>query len=100
MPQANCGAQPACCPQAAPCCPPQQVVYAEPSCGYVDTSCCEGPMLGTAAYGCDDGCSSCGGGGCESGCCDGGGVSGQVIEGGTTTVPTPENYVQPEPAAD
>jgi hypothetical protein len=92
MPQQNYGAQPACCPPAASCCPPQQVIYEEPSCAYIEAS-CEGPMLGAAAYGCDDGC--------QSGCCDGGG--GQVIEGSNTPVPAPQDYQgpqYPEPAGE
>jgi hypothetical protein len=55
-----------------------------------------GPSFGDDCGMCGGGCSSCGGGGCESGCCDGGGV----VDGGVITAPAPESFVDPTPAAE
>jgi hypothetical protein len=91
-------------PQAAACCPPQamqqpmqpmyyqqaQPAFAEPGCGYVESS-CGAPFTGMVSYGPEmpveyGPCS----GGCESGCCD----SGVVMP------PAPEAFIEPRPAAE
>jgi hypothetical protein len=97
QPQPSYAAQPICCPA------PQPMFYAEPSCGYVESSCGE-PYAGSVGYGPSfGGCSGCGPMGCESGCCGGSEMSGEIIDGGMITGPTPEAITTetvPGPAAE
>lgn len=82
-------------PQQAACCPPQQPMYyqqaqpayyAEPGCGYVESS-CGGAYPGMVSYGPEMPVEYGPGG---SGCCDGGAVG----------PPAPEAYIEPRPAGE
>jgi hypothetical protein len=90
--------QPTMAQQAVPYGPPQQAMgqpmmhpaqpayYAEPGCGYVESS-CGGPMTGMVSYGPEMPVEY---GPCDSGCCD----------PGVANPPVPEPYIDPRPMAE